>query len=129
VDQQATDACDVCRLCSSHQRVLEQSLAQSFSLMLVVHCESCVDGCQFPRKSGVGDQAGAFIRRYKTASAEGHALMWGPLIHEHGFEVQFLELSSGSAKTVDTLGGSLGLKEARRSPCCRACCGNRLDVC
>lgn len=60
-------------------------------------------------------EQGVFFWRYKTASAEEHALMWGSLIHAHGFEVQFLERSSGSAKAVDTVGISLGLNEARRS--------------
>ncbi len=54
--------------------------------------------------------------RYKAAPADEHRQMWGALIEAHGFEAQVLERSSGSAKAVDTLGVSLGTKNARRSP-------------
>jgi hypothetical protein len=42
--------------------------------------------------------------------------MWGSLIEVHGFEAQILERYSGSAKAVNTLGVSLGMQNARRSP-------------
>ena len=54
--------------------------------------------------------------RYKATPADEHRQMWGALIEAHGFEVAVLERSSGSAKAVDTLGVSLGMKNARRSP-------------
>lgn len=54
--------------------------------------------------------------RYKAAPADEHRQMWVALIEAHGFEAQVLERSSGSAKAVDTLGVSLGTKNARRSP-------------
>jgi hypothetical protein len=54
--------------------------------------------------------------RYKAAPADEHRQMWGALIEAHGFEAEVLERSSGSAKAVDTLGVSLGMKNAKRSP-------------
>ena len=39
MDQQAADTGDVGGLCGTQQRILEQGLAQSFALMLLVHCE------------------------------------------------------------------------------------------
>jgi len=39
MDQQAANACDVGSLSGAQQRILEQGLAQTFTLMLFVHCE------------------------------------------------------------------------------------------
>ena len=55
--------------------------------------------------------------RYKAAPADEHRQMWGALIEAHGFEAEVLERSSGSAKAVDTLGVSLGMKNAKRFLC------------
>jgi len=54
--------------------------------------------------------------RYKATPADEHRQMWGSLIEVHGFEAQILERYSGSAKAVNTLGVSLGMQNARRSP-------------
>ena len=43
MNQQATNASDVSRLCGAQQRILEQRLAQTFSLMITIHGHPCQD--------------------------------------------------------------------------------------
>lgn len=43
MNQQTTNASDVSRLCGAQQRVPEPRLAQTFSLMIAIHCQPCQD--------------------------------------------------------------------------------------
>ena len=56
-----------------------------------------------------------YFWRYKQAREDEHKKIWGEMVSAHGFETR-LQTLSGSSTSVDSLGVSLGMNSAKRSP-------------
>lgn len=66
------------------------------------------------RQMGLTDDQ-VFFWRYAKAPADAHGRIWDEAVATHGFELQYHPVG-GSSKAADSLGVTLGMNQARRSP-------------